>query len=157
MNPDGRTRWSLSRRLTLRPCSRFTKRSRSTTRSGSTQAGRTDRIPAGAALAGADRPGGSPPRPSKGALHDLVRGRDLADLGGAALEALAGVDGAVVTDREGRLLAFGAILRGQPGPGAVEGARASAAIGASFHGPVLKVSEDGSLAMYLDGRRAWAL
>ena len=40
---------------------------------------------------------------------------------------------------------------------AIEGARASAALGASYHGPVLKVSEDGSLAMFLDGRRVWVV
>jgi DisA bacterial checkpoint controller nucleotide-binding len=83
----------------------------------------------------------------------LVRGQDLGGLGGATLEALAGLDGAVVTDREGRLLTFGAILRARPGVGAVEGARAAAALGASHHGPVLKVSEDGSVVMFLDGRR----
>ena len=63
----------------------------------------------------------------------------------------------MVTDREGRLLAFGAILRARSGVGAIEGARASAALGASAHGPVLKVSEDGSLAMFLDGRKVWVV
>jgi catechol 2,3-dioxygenase-like lactoylglutathione lyase family enzyme len=108
-----------------------------------------DRITAGVA--------GPPSRPSKFVLHDLIRGQDLGGLGDATLEALAGLDGAVVTDREGRLLSFGAILRARPGVGAVEGARASAALGASHHGPVLKVSEDGSVAMFLDGRRVWGL
>ena len=31
------------------------------------------------------------------------------------------------------------------------------ALAASFHGPVLKVSEDGFLTMYLAGRRVWEL
>ena len=67
------------------------------------------------------------------------------------------MDGAVVTDREGRLLAFGAILRARPGVGGIEGAQATAALGASYPGPVLKVSEDGALAMFLDGQRVWVM
>jgi hypothetical protein len=77
------------------------------------------------------------------------------------LEGLAGIDGAVVTDPAGRLLTFGAILRVAPevvlAPRAVEGARTTASLAASFHGPVLKVSEDGFLTMYLGGRRVWEL
>ena len=77
------------------------------------------------------------------------------------LEALAGIDGAVVTDLNGRLLTFGAILRIDPEAlkvaRAVEGARTLAALAASFHGPALKVSEDGFLTMYLGGRRMWEL
>ena len=70
---------------------------------------------------------------------------------------MAGIDGAVVTDLEGRLLTFGAILRIAPEAlkvaRAVEGARTLAALAASYHGPVLKVSEDGFLTMFLGGRR----
>ncbi len=51
----------------------------------------------------------------------------------------------------------GSDLSGWVGRRAIEGARASAALGASYYGPVLKVSEDGSLAMFLDGRRAWVM
>jgi CheY-like chemotaxis protein len=116
-----------------------------------------DRIIADAATGDARTPSDATPRPTKSALHDLVRGRGLVELGGATMEALAGLDGAVVTDREGRLHAFGAILRARSGVGAIEGARASAALGASYHGPVLKVSEDGSLAMFLDGQRVWVM
>lgn len=100
---------------------------------------------------------GAASRPTKTALHELFRGRGVVDLGAPTLEALAGLDGAVVTDHQGRLLAFGAILRARSGVGSIEGARASAALGASYHGPVLKVSEDGSLAMFLDGQRVWVM
>ena len=69
--------------------------------------------------------------------------------------------GVVVTDLEGRLLTFGAILRIGPDAlkvaRAVEGARTLAALAASYHGPVLKVSEDGFLTMYLGGRRVWEM
>ena len=71
------------------------------------------------------------------------------------LEALAGLDGATVFDRDGRVLAAGAILRhfGAAG-GNWEGARTTAALTASRFGPVLKVSEDG-LISYFDGDRHW--
>jgi DNA integrity scanning protein DisA with diadenylate cyclase activity len=101
------------------------------------------------------------PRKAKKALHHLVLGQDLAGLDASVLESLAGLDGAVVTDRDGRLLAFGAILRTTPeailAARAVEGARTVAALAASYHGPVLKVSQDGFLTMYLSGRRVWEL
>ena len=101
------------------------------------------------------------PRKAKKALHHLVWGQDLDDIDPTVLESLAGLDGAVVTDRDGRLLAFGAILRTTPeailAARAVEGARTVAALAASYHGPVLKVSQDGFLTMYLSGRRVWEL
>lgn len=101
------------------------------------------------------------PRLAKRSIHHLARGQTMADLDDSVLEALAGIDGAVVTDAGGRLLSFGAILRLTPemtlAPRAVEGARTTAALAASHHGPVLKVSEDGVLTMFLKGRRVWGL
>jgi hypothetical protein len=101
------------------------------------------------------------PRLAKRALHHVVRGQSLIDLDPAVLEAAAGIDGAVVTDLDGRLLTFGAILRIGPDAlkiaRAIEGARTLAAMAASYHGPVLKVSEDGFLTMFLGGRRVWEM
>jgi hypothetical protein len=101
------------------------------------------------------------PRLAKRALHHAVRGQSLLDLDPTVLEAVAGIDGAVVTDIEGRLLTFGAILRLGPDAlkvaRAIEGARTLAAQAASYHGPVLKVSEDGFLTMFLGGRRVWEM
>jgi DNA integrity scanning protein DisA with diadenylate cyclase activity len=101
------------------------------------------------------------PRLAKRALHHVVRGQSLMDLDPAVLEAAAGIDGAVVTDLDGRLLTFGAILRIGPDAlkiaRAIEGARTLAAMAASYHGPVLKVSEDGFLTMFLGGRRVWEM
>jgi DNA integrity scanning protein DisA with diadenylate cyclase activity len=101
------------------------------------------------------------PRLAKRALHHVVRGQTLYDLDASVLEAIAGLDGAVVTDTDGRLLTFGAILRIAPETlkfaRAIEGARTLAALAASYHGPVLKVSEDGFLTMFLGGRRVWEL
>ena len=102
-----------------------------------------------------------PPRMAKRALHHLIFSRRIGDLDATVLESLAGIDGAVVVDRRGNLLAFGAILRITPeailAARAVEGARTVAALAASYYGPVLKVSQDGVLSMYLGGRRVWEL
>jgi hypothetical protein len=101
------------------------------------------------------------PRLAKRSLHHVVRDQGLFDLDPAVVESLAGIDGAVVADRDGRLLTFGAILRIDPEAlrvaRAVEGARTLAALSASFHGPTLKVSEDGLITMFLGGRRVWDL
>jgi hypothetical protein len=101
------------------------------------------------------------PRLAKRSLHHVVRNQGLFDLDPAVLESIAGIDGAVVVDRDGRLLTFGAILRIDPEAlrvaRAVEGARTLAALSASFHGPTLKVSEDGLITMFLGGRRVWEL
>lgn len=97
----------------------------------------------------------------KWALHHVVQGQNLPDLDDTVLEAIAGIDGAVVTDGRGRLLSYGAILRVTAetvlSPRAVQGSRTTAALAASYHGAVLKVSEDGYLAMYLGGRRIWEI
>ncbi|MFI5456712.1 MAG: hypothetical protein ACHRXM_14790 [Isosphaerales bacterium] len=101
------------------------------------------------------------PRHAKRALHHVVRGMKLSDLEPSVLEAIACLDGAVVTDQEGRLITFGAILRIAPETlvmgRAVQGARTLAGLAASLHGPVLKVSEDGYLTMFLKGRQVWEL
>ena len=104
---------------------------------------------------------------SKRSVHYLARGGSVTKLDAAVLEALAGLDGALVTDSNGRLLAFGAILRhdlhslsgcdlASP-PALAEGARTTAALVASRFGPVLKISEDGIVSCFLDGARVWDL
>jgi DNA integrity scanning protein DisA with diadenylate cyclase activity len=121
----------------------------------------TDRIDEEVAFDDPEDPDNLSPRLAKRSLHHVVRGRGLSEIDPTVLEALAGIDGAVVTDRDGRLLTFGAILRIAPETlkvaRAVEGARTLAALAASLHGPVLKVSEDGFLTMFLGGRRVWEL
>lgn len=101
------------------------------------------------------------PKHAKRALHHVVRGMKLADIEPSVLEAIACLDGAVVIDLNGRLITFGAILRIAPETlemgRAVQGARTLAGLAASQHGPVLKVSEDGYITMFLKGRRVWEL
>jgi hypothetical protein len=104
---------------------------------------------------------------AKRSIHYLARGGPITELDAAVLESLAGLDGALVTDSAGRLLAFGAILRHDAPslagpdpatpPAVVEGARTTAAIVASRFGPVLKISEDGIVSCFLDGARIWDL
>jgi hypothetical protein len=91
-------------------------------------------------------------------LLQLLEGRTITTLDPSVLAALASLDGATVTDRSGRLLAAGAILRHpsehlDPG-GLIEGARTTAAMAASQFGPVLKVSEDGVITFF-DRERVW--
>ncbi len=104
---------------------------------------------------------------SKRSVHYLARGGCVTRLDAAVLEALAGLDGALVADSSGRLLAFGAILRhdvhalagcdlASP-PALAEGARTTAALVASHFGPVLKISEDGIVSCFLDAARVWDL
>ncbi len=97
---------------------------------------------------------------TKRSIHYLAGSRSLLTLDASVVEALASLDGALVADGDGRLLAFGAILRhdalSRPQTMA-EGARTTAAIVASRFGPVLKVSEDGIVSCFLDGVRVWDL
>jgi hypothetical protein len=105
------------------------------------------------------RPESSGTAPSRRELLHLLAGRSVTDLDPSVFAALASIDGATVTDREGRLLAAGAILRHPPSEdtdhgGIIEGARTTAAIAASAFGPVLKVSEDGIITFF-DRTRIW--
>ncbi|HVG53448.1 MAG TPA: hypothetical protein VM846_03435 [Vicinamibacterales bacterium] len=97
--------------------------------------------------------------PSRRHLLHLLERRTITDLDPSVFMGLAALDGATVTDRSGRLLAVGAILRHPPSQqldagGGVEGARTTAAMAASQFGPVLKVSEDGILTFF-DRDRVW--
>jgi hypothetical protein len=97
--------------------------------------------------------------PSRRDLLHLLAGRSITDLDPNVFAALATLDGAIVMDRAGRLLAAGAILRHpatleSESTGVVEGARTTAALAASRFGPVLKVSEDGVITFF-DGERVW--
>jgi len=101
---------------------------------------------------------GAVPLSRREILH-LLEGRTVTDLDPSVLSTLASLDGAIVVDRDGRLLAAGAILRHPQSEeleqgGFIEGARTTAAMAASKFGPVLKVSEDGEITFY-DRERIW--
>ena len=102
-------------------------------------------------------PGRTPGAPTKRDLLDLVMVRSVTELEPTILAALASLDGATVTDVNGRFIAAGAILRHAHEPGidtAIEGAGTTAAMTASRYGPVLKVSEDGLISFY-DNDKIW--
>jgi hypothetical protein len=97
---------------------------------------------------------------SKRSIRYLAGNRSLLSLDASVVEALASLDGALVADGDGRLLAFGAILRHDALSRiqtTAEGARTTAALVASRFGPVLKVSEDGVVSCFLGGERVWDL
>ena len=108
----------------------------------------------------------NPARPPEGGLTRrdfayLLSSRNIATIDATVLEGLASIDGATVCDREGRLIAVGAILRHSAAPAGnatapTEGARTTAAVAASRYGPVLKVSEDGVITCF-DRGKLWEL
>jgi hypothetical protein len=104
------------------------------------------------------QPGPAGRRTTRRELLSLLVTRDVLALDQPVLEGLASLDGAIVLDGRGTLLAAGAILRHPPGEAVpaerVEGARTTAALTASRFGAVLKVSEDGVISFY-DAERHW--
>lgn len=100
-----------------------------------------------------------PLNPIKAQLHYLLRGASALELPGAVLESVARIDGAVVMDRFGNILAFGAILQTSTHSGqlAMEGGRTTAGLAASRYGLALKVSEDGLVALYRNGECVWEM
>jgi DNA integrity scanning protein DisA with diadenylate cyclase activity len=63
---------------------------------------------------------------------------------------LAGLDGALVVHRSGRLVAYGAMVRAKSNV-SQQGSRSRAAIGASEYGLAIKVSSDGGISVYRQG------
>ncbi len=80
-------------------------------------------------------------------LHHLI---DAGDMDAQTLARLAALDGATIVDRDGRLLAYGAIVTSADSQH--EGARTAAARTLSITSlAVLKVSEDGEITVFRDG------
>jgi DNA integrity scanning protein DisA with diadenylate cyclase activity len=95
---------------------------------------------------------------AKGQVHYLLRCKRVLELEPNVLQSIAQVDGGIVMDRGGWLLAFGAILRtgGEPMV-ALDGGRTTAALHASRFGLTLKVSEDGFISFYRAGELVWEM
>jgi hypothetical protein len=95
---------------------------------------------------------------SKGQIHYPLRHKRALELEPNLLQSIAQVDGGIVMDRRGRLLAFGAILRTGGGAlAALDGGRTTAALHASHFGLALKVSEDGVVSFYRSGQCVWEM
>jgi len=96
---------------------------------------------------------------SKDQLHYLLHQKRVLDVPSAVLETVARIDGGIVLDRDSNLLAFGAILRhpdlADLHPDNIEGGRTTAAISASRFGCVLKISEDGMISFFRNGKCIW--
>lgn len=63
---------------------------------------------------------------------------------------IASVDGALIVDRSGSILAYGAMVN--LASSASQGARTRAALGASHHGLAIKIGADGDIAFYQAGK-----
>lgn len=103
--------------------------------------------------------GDHPVAGSKDQLHYLLHQKRVLDVPSAVLETVARIDGGIVLDRDSNLLAFGAILRhpdlGELHPDNIEGGRTTASISASRFGCVLKISEDGTISFFQNGKCIW--
>ena len=80
-------------------------------------------------------------------LHHLL---DASDLDGQTLARLGELDGATILDRDGNLLAYGAIITSSDSQH--EGPRTAAAKTLSAGAAVLKVSEDGDITVFREGQ-----
>jgi hypothetical protein len=83
----------------------------------------------------------------------LLSGRTIQSLPRSVIVELASIDGAVVVDSKGTLLAFGAVLQPKKRGNlrTTEGSRTKAAVGASNYGLAVKVSADGAITVYRGG------
>lgn len=83
-----------------------------------------------------------------------LRAKRIQTLSRRLMVELASLDGAVVLDNQGSIVAYGAVLnprkKGKIGP--AEGSRTKAAIGASKYGIAVKVSSDGDITFFEDGK-----
>ena len=101
----------------------------------------------------------APGHASKDQFHYLLRDKCVLNLPTTILETIARIDGALILDTDANLLAFGAILHypdlADLHPENIEGGRASAAVAASHFGRALKISEDGLISFYHNGKHLW--
>ncbi|MCW5979643.1 MAG: hypothetical protein KIT09_16310 [Bryobacteraceae bacterium] len=108
------------------------------------------------------RSSSAPGTDSKRSVYYLLRGKRPEDIAPSLLRTLAAIDGGIVLDREGNLLAFGAILRHHDEPHVLgghvpAGGRSTAALAASHLGKSLKVSEDGIVSFFDKGHLVWEM
>ena len=96
---------------------------------------------------------------TKDQLHYLLHEKRVLDVPSSVLETVARIDGGIVLDRDSNMLAFGAIFRhpdmADLHPENIEGGRTTAAISASRFGSVLKISEDGLISFFQNGKCVW--
>lgn len=88
-------------------------------------------------------------------LDQALPGETIQGLPVLLASEIAGLDGAVVLNNFGELVAYGAVLqpRKRGRLTGSEGSRTKAAIGASHYGLVVKISSDGDITIYYDGKK----
>jgi hypothetical protein len=90
------------------------------------------------------------------ALDGRLASANVLTLDRRVLADLASLDGALVIDRTGKLVAYGAMVR-SAGNSREQGARTRAAEGASKLGLAIKISSDGGIAVFRKGRKVLSL
>lgn len=83
-------------------------------------------------------------------FHSLLPTDAIISLGPAAIATLASIDGAIIVTPRGRLFAYGAVLPSRSAGS--EGARSAAARHLSSQGFVIKVSADGPITLFENGK-----
>ncbi len=86
-------------------------------------------------------------------FDEFLNGHTIQSLPRAVTVELASLDGAVVLDNSGHILAYGAVLAPRKAGKlrGTEGSRTKAAIGASNYGLAIKISSDGDISIYNKG------
>jgi DNA integrity scanning protein DisA with diadenylate cyclase activity len=82
----------------------------------------------------------------------LFVGRPLCSLSPKLVCNAAALDGAIVVDEKGIVRGIGCVFETKPVRTIAEGARTRAALFASTNGIALKISHDGEMAIYRDGK-----
>lgn len=100
---------------------------------------------------------GSPRRPAEEwRLDASLAGRVVQGTDRRIVADLASIDGALIVDRTGRLMAYGAMVRSSSST-STQGARSRAAVAASRLGLAMKVSSDGGISVYRHGNLVLSL
>ena len=88
------------------------------------------------------------------AFDDALPGKSILSLPRNVLVELSSLDGAIVLNSKGRLLAYGTVLnpKKKGKTATTEGSRTKAAIGASNYGISVKVSSDGDISIFNKGK-----
>jgi DNA integrity scanning protein DisA with diadenylate cyclase activity len=84
----------------------------------------------------------------------ILRAHNIQSLHRVLAVELASLDGAIVLNNSGRIRAYGAVLNPKKSGRlrGTEGSRTKAAIGASKYGLAVKISSDGDITVYYEGK-----
>jgi len=83
------------------------------------------------------------------AIDKILRKKTVRYIDRRILADIASLDGALIVDNTGKVLAYGAMTK--PASSIYQGARAKAAVAASRKGLVIKISSDGNISFFAKG------